>query len=147
MEFADHYICNMKIRYLSRHCRYTLTCIVSIMDKVNQECGHQCVTHMYLYVQWYTARVHVMQLWLVITERLHLFCLHLSVIRALYCVANYVCFKGQLLLLIICDGGSSLHLYMADKHPTLCMVDSDEQFLNQHSFGCKIVRAWSSLLS
>ena len=62
-------------------------------------------------------------------------------------VANYVCFKGQLLLLIICDGGSSLHFYMADKHPTLCMVDSDEQFLNQHSFGCKIVRAWSSLLS
>ena len=62
-------------------------------------------------------------------------------------VENYVRFKGELLPLIICDGGSSLHLYMADKHPTLCMVDSDEQFLNQHSFGCKIVRAWSSLLS
>ena len=62
-------------------------------------------------------------------------------------VENYVCFKGELLLLKICDGGSSLHLYMADKHPTLCMVDSDEQFLNQHSFGCKIVRSWSSLLS
>ena len=58
MEFADHCICNMKIRFLSRHCRYTLlTCIVSIMDNVNQEYGHQCVTHMYLYVQWYTARV------------------------------------------------------------------------------------------
>ena len=39
-----------------------MTCIVSIMDKVNQEYGHQCVTHMYLYVQWYTARVDVMQL-------------------------------------------------------------------------------------
>ena len=62
-------------------------------------------------------------------------------------VENYVCFKGELLLLIICDGGSSLHLYMADKHPTLCMVDSDEQFLNQHGFGSKTVRAWSSLLS
>ena len=62
-------------------------------------------------------------------------------------VENHVCFKGELLLLIICDGGSSLHLYMADKHPTLCMVDSDEQFLNEHGFGCKIVRAWSSLLS
>ena len=67
---------------------YTVTCIVSIMDNVNQEYGHQCVTHMYLYVQWYTARVHVMQLWLVITERLHLFPLYRSVqsvIRALYC--------------------------------------------------------------
>ena len=114
------------------------------MDKVNQEYGHQCVTHMYLYVQWYTARVDVMQLHVARDYRetsFVLFCLHLSVIRALYCVANYVCFKGQLLLLIICDGGSSLHFYMADKHPTLCMVDSDEQFLNQHSFGCKIVRA------
>ena len=85
MEFADHYICNMKIRYLSRHCRYTVTCIVSIMHKVNQEYG---VTHMYLYVQWYTARVDVMQLLLVITEKLHLFCLHRSVqsvTRPLYC--------------------------------------------------------------
>ena len=93
-----------------------------------------------------------MQLWLVITERLRLFPLYRSVQSAVrplnyIWVENYVRFKGELLPLIICDGGSSLHLYMADKHPTRCLVDSDEQFLNQHSFGCKIVRAWSSLLS
>ena len=90
-----------------------------------------------------------MQLWLVITERLHLFPLYRSVQSAvrplnsqlgIYAwVENDVCFKGELLLLIICDGGSSLHFNMADKHPTLCMV---EQFLNQHSFGFTIVRLY-----
>ena len=63
------------------------------MDKVNQEYGHQCVTHMYLYVQWYTARVDVMQLHVARdTERLLLFCFaYISLLFERYIVLQIMC--------------------------------------------------------
>ena len=79
MEIANQYICGMKIRCLLRHCRslhfdYDLY-IVSIMHKVTQEYGYQCVTHMYFMYdgiqhEWMSCNC----MWLV---RLHLFALYI----------------------------------------------------------------------